>query len=449
MTHKIERLAHQWARRARFFSRHVRRSAGRLCRRFFGRRIPLAMITGTKGKTTTTRMLAHILTVAGHRVGFTCTDGVVIAGEYLRHGDSSGYHDARTVLHNKGITAAVLEVARGGLLKTGPYMDRCDVAALLNVGREQIGMDGVETVEQMTRVKQRVINAAKRVVVLNADDEQCVRLIGEYPVERVILFSLDENNAVVKQHVEAGGIAFQRRSFLAEDCIVRYEGDSVEPFVSIAHLPSCRNGLFPQNIANATAAAALAEGLAVPQEDIKRGLGTFENSIEQSPGRLNFIGGYSQTILLDNAAQPPACETLAASLRKLTVPGKRVCMVYTVGNRPDWHFEEMAAALALCFDRFVCYDLEEFRRGRVPGEISNLLRAGLIKTGVSPDCIDLAQGYEDATRKLAQIASRGDLLVILLDSIHEYLPILREYFSAHEVCSERDRESERVLIGKV
>ncbi|MBI9021303.1 MAG: hypothetical protein JEZ10_08640 [Verrucomicrobia bacterium] len=432
MGHKIEELVHQYARRARFFLRHVRWSVGRLWRRFFGRRIPLAMVTGTKGKTTTIRMLAHILTTAGHRVGFACTDGVVIAGEYLRHGDASGYDDSRTVLRNKSITAAILEVARGGLLKTGPYMDRCDVAALLNVGREQIGIDGVDTVEQMARVKQRVIHAAKGAVVLNADDEQCVRLIGEYPVERVVLFSLEADNAVVKKHVEAGGVAFQRRSFFGEDCIVRCEGDSLVPLLSVARLPSCRNGLFPQNIANAMAATALAEGLSISREDIRKGLETFENSIEQSPGKLNFIDGYSQTILIDNAAQPPACEALAESLKKVSVPGKRVCMVYTVGNRPGWHYEEMTAALAPHFDHFICYELESYRRGRAPGEISNLLQTGLIKAGVSRGHIDLAQGYEEATRKLSQIAGRGDLLVILMASIHQYLPVFRGNFFSHK-----------------
>ncbi len=428
MYHQIERSLHQYARRVRLSLRKVRWGLGRLWRRFFGRRIPLAMITGTKGKTTTIRMLAHILTTAGHRVGFTCTDGVVIAGEYLRHGDSSGYYDAQTVLKNQSITAAILEVARGGLLKMGPYMDRCDVAALLNVGREQIGMDGVDTVEQMAAVKQRVIHAAKGAVVLNADDEQCVRLIGDYPIRQVVLFSLVEDNAVLKKHIEASGVAFQRRFFLGEDCVVRCEGDSVESLVPIDDLPSCQNGLFPQNIANAMAAAALAEGLAVSREDIQRGLGTFENSIEQSPGKLNFIEGYSQTILIDNAAQAPACEPLVESLKKIRVSGRRICMFHTAGNRPDWHYAELTEVLAPHFDHFICYELERYRRGRAPGEITNLLEAGLIKAGVSQDRIDLAQGYEDATRKLSKIAGGEDLLVILMVSLHQYLPIFRKHF---------------------
>lgn len=394
------------------------------------------MITGTKGKTTTVRMLAHILTTAGHRVGFTCTDGVIINGRYLRYGDSSGYNDARTVLRDKGITAAVLEVARGGLLHTGPYMDRCDVAALLNVGREQIGMDGVETVEQMARVKQRVIHAARGAVVLNADDEHCVRLMSDYPASRIMLFSLVENSEVVRKHVETGGIAFQRGLFLAEDCIVRCEADTVMPVISIARLPSSRNGCFPQNIANAMAAAALAEGMAISKEDIRKGLGTFENSIEHAPGRLNFIDGYSQTVLIDSGIHAPACESLAESLKHLSVPGKRICMLYTIGNRPDWHYEEMTAALSPQFDHFICYEEESYRRGRAPGEIGNLLVAGLLKAGVSEDRIECLPDCEEATRKLSQIARRGDLLVILMADIHLFLDVFRMHFFSHRETEE-------------
>ena len=171
-------------------------------RRVIGRRIPIAMVTGTKGKTTTTRMLAHILSEAGHIVGYTSTDGVVVNGEYLNRYDYADYNGARILLAHPSITAAVLETARGGLLKLGLYRDRCNVAALLNVGREQIGIDGIETLEQMAILKQRVINAARDAVVLNADDVLCTGMINRYPVRRLNLFSLIADNFFVKNHID-------------------------------------------------------------------------------------------------------------------------------------------------------------------------------------------------------------------------------------------------------
>jgi len=181
--------------------RVVRRYTLLPARRIWGPHIPIAMITGTKGKTTTTRMLAHILSEAGHRVGFSSSDGVVINGVYVSRYDAGGYSGAREVLTNRSITAAVLETCRGGLLRSGFYFDRCDVAALLNVGREQIGIEGIDTVEQMTALKRRVIDAARGIVVLNADDAQCCTLIGQYPTHRVVLFSLEMENRLVQDHI--------------------------------------------------------------------------------------------------------------------------------------------------------------------------------------------------------------------------------------------------------
>ena len=224
-------------------------------RRIFGRNIPTAMITGTKGKTTTTRMLAHILSKAGHRVGFASTDGVVINGNYINRGDYAYYNGAHIVLADHSITAAVLETARGGLLKLGLYIDRCNVAALLNVGREQIGIDGIETVEQMAALKQRVINAAQDAVILNADDALCANMIGQYPTDRVILFSLEEDNQFVQDHIKNGGTAYVLTSSIEMACIERWDKRTKIPVVPIRDLPASANGLFPQNIANAMAAA--------------------------------------------------------------------------------------------------------------------------------------------------------------------------------------------------
>ena len=402
-------------------------------RRLFGPSIPIAMITGTKGKTTTTRMLSHILSKAGHRVGFTSTDGIVISGEYIKRADCSEYNGAHIVLTDQSITAAVLETARGGLLKLGLYIDRCNVAALLNVGREQIGIDGIETVEQMAALKQRVINAARDAVVLNADDVLCSKMIGQYPIGRVILFSLEEDNQFVQDHIEQGGIAYILKNSVEGECIERWDKKAKVPVISITDLPSSGNGLFPQNIANAMAAAALADGMGIPMKTVRAALHSFENSLEHSPGHLNFLEGYSQTILLDCVATVPSSSALVRSLGRMNVSGHRVCMYTTAGNRPNWHYTELGEILGPHFDHFICYELEEYARGRDLGVISELLKAGLVLAGVSSDIIVTAQGYIDATRQLSKIVGQNDLVVILMGSAHNYIPVFRENFSTHKI----------------
>lgn len=433
----LRRIARKIRGRLRRYFRQIRRVCRRCflvpATRLFGSHIPIVMITGTKGKTTTTRMLAHILSRAGHRVGFTSTDGIVINGHYINRYDSAGYIGAHTVLGDRSITAAVLETARGDLLRYGLYIDRCDVAALLNVGREQIGIDGISTVEQMAVLKQQVIDAARDAVILNADDGLCAKMIGQYPVRHVILFSLNSDNPLVQEHIQNGGRAYALNGSPDGEYIERLDKTSNVSVIAIADLPSSGNGLFPQNIANAMAAAALAEGMGVPLATVRAALQSFDNSLEHSPGRFNFIEGYSQTILIDNAAHIPSCVALVGSLGRIKVSGRRVCMFETPGNRPDWHYTELGEILGPHFDHFVCYELEQYRRGRAPGEIGELLKAGLVRAGVSPDRIDTAQGYGDATERLSQVVGKNDLVVILMPSVHQYMPIFREHFSAHEM----------------
>lgn len=402
-------------------------------RRVLGPKIPLALVTGTKGKTTTTRMLAHILTKAGHVVGFSTTDGVVVNGEYVNHSDASDYYGARTVLTHPSVTAAVLETARGGLLKFGLYKDRCNVAALLNVGKEQIGIEGIDTLEQMAALKQRVINAAREAVVLNADDALCVGMIGQYRKLRVFLFSMESKNQIVHEHLQNGGTAYVLNREREEERIERWDPQSREPFMSIPELPTAGNGMFPQNIANAMAAAALAEGMGIPLETIKEGLHSFRNSLEQSGGRLHFIEGYTQTILIDFLATVPGSMALAGSLERIEVPGRRICMCTTAGDRQHWHYTEIGEALGSHFDHFICFDVAHYRRGRAPGEISDLLKAAFVTAGVSPECIDTAQEYTDATKQLSRVVGKNDLVVILIPSTHKFMPVFREHFAMHKI----------------
>jgi TolB-like protein len=273
----------------------------------------------------------------------------------------------RTIAHS---VAEALKV-QIRLLKFGLYKDRCSVGALLNVGKEQIGIEGIDTLEEMAALKQRVINAAREAVILNADDALCAGMIGQYRKLSVILFSMDPHNKILHDHLQNGGTAYVLNREKEEDGIERWEPQSREPFISISELPPAGNGMFPQNIANAMAAAALAEGMGIPLETIKEGLHSFRNSLEQSGGRLHFIEGYSQTILLDFLATVPASIALATSLGRIEVPGRRICMCTTPGDRQHWHYTEIGEALGPHFDHFICFDLEHYRRGRTPARSLN------------------------------------------------------------------------------
>jgi len=400
-------------------------------RRLSRRSIPTAFITGTKGKTTTTRMLANILREAGHAVGFTSTDGVAIRGEFVSEKDSAGYGAAARVLNDRSVTAAVLELARGDLLKRGLYLDRCDVAALLNVGREQVGINGIDTLEQMASLKRKVVDAARKTVVLNADDRLCRGLIGEFPVERTTLFSFSPRSKPVKEHLKRGGVAFCLHDSGAQE-IVRWQGQQARTIVSIAELPSTWGGVVRHNIANAMAAAALADGLGISSEIVRAGLRSFE--LTDSPGRFNIIRERPFLLIVDRAMSPPAAEALAKCLATIPVQGQRMCMLTTVGNRPAWHYRELIAPLADSFDHFICYESARYRRGRAPGEILALLRSELLRRGIDAQSIDSVPDYESGLSLLLARTRPGDLTVVLGGLTRNELATLRTVFDTSDAA---------------
>lgn len=406
--------------------------------------IPIAMITGTKGKTTTTRMLSNILTEARFRVGCTTTDGIVIGDELLHEIDSSGYNGHARVLNDRSVTAAVLETGRGSILRDGLYIDRCDAAALLNLGREQIGIDGIDTVEQMAKVKRQVIDAARKSVVLNADDPICSELIREFPVDRTSVFSLNPNCSSLRDHLNKGGRAFYLKDG-DNPKIVQTQRSQTHTIISIADLPSAWDGIVRHNIANAMAAAALAEGLSVSREFVRRGLQNFKSTIRQSFGRFSVLPGYPFLVILDVAISPPAAEALGDSISKLNIKGDRRCLLSTVGDRPNWHYQELANALAHRFDHFICYEVEEFRRGRARGEIVEQLRSALLRSSVNERLIDTATNYEEALNTLANKIEPGDLAVILGMHKRKDIPMINRALARH--ISSATRQDQQLQMG--
>lgn len=394
-------------------------------------RIPTAMVTGTKGKTTTTLMLSSILAVAGHCVGTATTDGVSIGGEQVLVADSAESHGASIVLQDPTVTAAVLETARGGLLQDGMYLDRCDVAALLNVGREQIGMNGIETLDQMAALKAKVLDAARKAVVLNADDPRCAGLAPSCRARlRTILFSMIPGSPAIAAHLAAGGEAIGLLPVTGRETIVHWHGTSVTPLIGAAEFPASLGGIIRPNLANAMAASGLALGLDLSPAQIRDGLTRYEITVESSKGRFNFVEGFPVRLLFDRAADPPALTAAMSVIEALAPAGRRFCVLTVPGNRPDSHFEECAAILAGHFDQFVCYENDKYRRGKPPGEIAARLSRGLAMAGAEAGAIAISASGNEAAKIIAAAAEPGDFVAVfgwnVTDSVEHYRAAFRE-----------------------
>ena len=365
-------------------------------------RIPTAMITGTKGKTTTTGMLASILSFAGHAVGYATTEGVTIDGERVASGDLAGWDGAEIVMRDPTVTAAVLETARGGLIESGTYLDRCDVAALLNVQREQIDMDGVGTLDDMVALKRKALDAARKAVVLNADDPRCLALAPEFAGSvRTFLFSRNWDSHALRDHLARGGDALFLDKRDGHETIMVASGSNATALLQTADVPATANGIFWQHASAAMAAAALALGLGVDSDTIKEGLKRYGREFPAAACRLVFPYGFPTRILFDRTTSGPAYAAAVSVTDEISVAGKRICALTVVGNRPDWVFGESAAALAGHFQRYVCFEREDYRRGRKPGEISERLAKALIAAGVAPASVSVAHTYIDAAKIIA------------------------------------------------
>ncbi len=384
-------------------------------------------------------MTSHILKEFGHTVGYTSTNGVVVAGRTVLHGDQAGYKGAHTVFKEKQVTAAVLEVARGDLLLPGLYIDRCNAAALLNVDREHLGLGGINTVEEMAAHKQQVVNAGQT-VVLNADDKLCVKIINDYSTARTILFAMVQDNPFLIRHIDQGGVAFYvARNQNNEEGIIYANNNCRQLLQLTAALPSTAGGILRHNIENAMAAAALSLAVGVPIDIIGKGLATFNNSLEHSSGRFNDINGYPFRIIIDRADNPPAAKSLMKTVRVMSAD-RKLCMFTVAGNRSESVFQEMAEEIAEHFDIFVSYEIAKYRRGRKDGEIADKLKRALIEKGVKEHNIKTAMNPEDAFCHLATVSKPNDLMFLLsLDDVSKWWPIIHKKFKSNfqSVVSQR------------
>ncbi len=379
-------------------------------------RIPIAAITGTNGKTTTTRMVGHILKLAGYNVGMTTTDGVYIDGVLTVPGDMTGPWASHLVLRDPTVDAAVLETARGGIVRSGLGWRRCNVGAVLNVASDHLGMGGIDDLDELARVKRVIVEVARDVCVLNADDPR-VAGMAEHSRGEPFYVTLDPENERVRKHVRERGRAIVLEEGLNGALLALYEGEDHIPLLWARQIPATVEGQAIHNVQNAMFAAAIAHGLGVGLENIRQGLRTFSTDFFQTPGRLNFYYELPFRVLLDYAHNAHGMLAMARTVRGLTVSGRRIGVLSAPGDRRDEDIREIAAAAAPAFDYLLLRE-DDNRRGRRAGEIGEMLRRGLLEAGFPADRI-AAEVYdeEQAVQRGLETARPGDLLVIFGDKL--------------------------------
>ncbi|WP_249341672.1 cyanophycin synthetase [Sphingomonas sp. 3P27F8] len=376
-------------------------------------RIPVIAITGTNGKSTTARMVARIFRDAGMTVGLTSTSGVYINDRLIRSADASGPKSARMVLANPTVDVAVLETARGGILREGLGFDRCDVGCVLNVTEDHLGIKGIDTVDDLANVKSVVVEAVKRrgVSVLNADDRK-PRRMQRHARGRICWFSMRPISEELARHIEAGGLAVVREQRGEMENLVLYRDGERHVVTTTNDIPSTQSGAAAFNTENALAATAIAAALAIAPDVIARGLANFTTSYADSPGRLNIVERHGITVIVDYAHNPAAVTALGRYLATLRRPGRRFIGTYSVpGDRRDEDLIGMGKLAASLFDELVFRETPD-GRGRPRGEINALMSNGAIEGGLSEDRIHRVVEEGAATLFALRLARPGDVVVI-------------------------------------
>jgi cyanophycin synthetase len=380
-------------------------------------RIPIAAITGTNGKTTTTRMVGHILKLSGCTVGMTTSDGVYIDGELTVAGDMTGPWASHLVLRDPSVDAAVLETARGGIVRSGLGWRKCKVGAVLNIASDHLGMGGINDLDELAEVKRVVVEVAQEWCVLNADDERVAPMAAHSP-GKPIYVTMQRNNELVRRHIrEQGGRAVALEEGLNGRMIVLYLGEEQIPLLWARQIPAAIEGHAIHNIQNAMFATAIAHAMGISLENIRQGLRTFTTDFFQTPGRMNFYNEHPFRVLLDYAHNPHGMAAMAQTIRGLTVTGRRIGVLAAPGDRRDEDIVEFARAAAPAFDLILLRE-DDNRRGRKPGAVGEILRQGLVSAGFPADRI--APGVyseEEAVQRSLETAQPGDLLVIFGDDL--------------------------------
>lgn len=379
-------------------------------------RVPIAAVTGTNGKTTTARMIAHIIRKMGFTVGMTSTSGIYVNDELIRYGDNTGPISAKTVLMDKRIDYAVLETARGGMVNRGLGYDVADVGIVTNITEDHLGLDDINTLEELAFVKSLVAEAVKDTgyAVLNADDQYCLSM-RERIRSNIILYSMSADSEAVKQHIADGGIAV----YSDGSTIFINKGGVELPFIEVKSIPATMDGILKHNIYNSMSAIAGAIGMSLPIESIINGLSTFRCDSVTNPGRFNIHDVNGIKVILDYGHNIDGYRVVMESLEKMKAD-RLIGVIGTPGDRTDSSTITIGNMCGNCFDRIYIKE-DRDKRGREPGEIAALLEKGCKTGSIKPSEILIELDEEKALEKAIRHASPGDIVIVFFE---EYQPLM-------------------------
>lgn len=384
-------------------------------------RIPIIAVTGTNGKTTTTRLIAHIVKSNGTRVGYTTSDGIYVQNTMLMKGDTTGPVSTEFILRDPTVEFAVLETARGGILRAGLGFNKCDIGVVTNIQEDHLGISDIHTLEDLARVKSVVIGAVKRTGwgVLNADNKYCIKIAAEADCS-IAYFSMDEDNPVIREHSKKGGISAVYES----GYITIKKGDWKIRVEKVTHIPLTFGGSVDFMIQNVLAATLATFLWGYKIEDIRMSLETFIPSAAQTPGRMNTFKFKEFKILVDFAHNPDGFNGIKSYLKSIEAT-EHLGVISGTGDRREEDIIETARIAAQMFDRIIICQ-EKYLRGRSQQELIELLLKGIeeIKPGME---VIINNSGDDCLRYIISTAKPGSYITILSDTIDNAIGKVSEY----------------------